>query len=147
MMHVISKENIPIVLWDKISKMISLKLSRSMLMLFFTMASCGPVVLTVQPDHRPPPWFYPNRVEIVRYVYFPEFRIYYDLSLRSYLYLDNGAWIRVKTLPPSYGRLDLNRARYVRIPNYQGDDIGRYHDEQNGNRGRSNLNTPRRQNR
>ena len=117
-----------------------------MLVLSLAVASCGPVVLTVQPGHHPPPWFYPNRVEVVRYVYFPEYVIYYDLSTQSYLYLDNGAWIRVRTLPPTYRHLDLNRSRYIRIPDFQGDDIGRYHDDRQNNRGRSNLNTPGRQN-
>jgi len=116
------------------------------LLALFAFGSCGPVVLTARPDHHPPPWFYPNRLEVVRYVYFPEFHIYYDLSYQGYLYFENGAWIRVKTLPPAYRRLNLNGSRFVRIRDYQGDDIERYRSEKNLNRGRSNLTTPRKNN-
>lgn len=55
--------------------------------------SCGPVVITSRPDVPPPPWFYPNRVEVVRYVYFPDYNIYYDISLRHYIYFENDVWI------------------------------------------------------
>lgn len=105
--------------------------------------ACGPVVLTSRPHHPPPPWFYPNRLEVVRYVYFPEFNIYYDLTVRSYLYLDGGVWVRRNTPPPRLHNRDLSRSRIERIRNYQEDDISRYHQENNSNRGRSNLNTPR----
>ena len=104
-------------------------------------SSCGPVVITARPQYPPPPWFYPHRLEVVRYVYFPEYNIYYDLSVRSYLYFDNGGWIRANTLPPHLRHLDLNRSRYERIHNYQGDDIAPYHNDHNLNRGRSNRDT------
>ncbi|MFX0558617.1 hypothetical protein ACOCEA_17580 [Maribacter sp. CXY002] len=104
-------------------------------------ASCGPVVISSRPSSPPPPWFYPNRLEVVRYIYFPEFHIYYDLSARTYLYLDGGIWIRRNVLPPKYRGLDLRRSRYERIRNYHDDDIKRYHEEHNANRGRSNRTT------
>lgn len=110
---------------------------------FFIMTSCGPIILTSRVNNPPPPWFYPNRVELVRYVYFPEYSIYYDLSARTYLYLDGGIWIRREVLPPRYQRIDLTRSRYERIRNYNDDNIRKYHEEYNANRGRSNLNTPR----
>ncbi|MGB5499563.1 MAG: hypothetical protein WBM77_11600, partial [Maribacter sp.] len=56
------------------------------------LSSCGTVVISSRPNHPPPPWFYPNRLEVVRYVYFPEISIYYDLTARTYLYLDGGIW-------------------------------------------------------
>lgn len=108
--------------------------------------SCGPVVISSRPNYPPPPWFYPNRLEVVRYVYFPEFSIYYDLSARTYIYLDGGVWVRHKVLPPRYRNLDLRRSRYERIKNYHDDNIRRYHEEHNANRGRSNRTTPRRTN-
>ena len=110
---------------------------------FFVLLSCGPVVLTSRPNNMPPPWFYPNRLEVVRYVYFPEYSIYFDLSARTYLYFDGGVWARSKVLPPRYRSIDLSRRRYRRIPNYNDDNIRRYHEEHNANRGRSNQNTPR----
>lgn len=99
--------------------------------------SCGPVIVSARTSAPPPPWFYPNRVETVRYVYFPDYMIYYDLSLRNYIYLENGVWITVNVLPARYSRVNLRRSRFVRINNYYGDDIKRYHNE-NSVRGRSN---------
>lgn len=107
------------------------------------LGSCGPVVISSRPSHRPPSWFYPNRLEIVRYVYFPEFSIYYDLSSHSYLYLDGGIWVRRQVLPPRYSHLDLSRHRYERIKNYQEENIRPYHEEHNTNRGRSNKTVPK----
>ncbi|MGB5700495.1 hypothetical protein [Muriicola sp.] len=111
---------------------------------FLFMTSCGPVILSSRYNSPPPPWFYPNRIEFVRYVYFPEYSIYYDLSARTYLYLDGGVWVRREVLPQRYQRVDLRRSRYERIRNYNDDNIRKYHEEHNANRGRSNLNTPRR---
>ncbi len=102
------------------------------------MISCGPVVITSRVGNPPPPWFYPNRLEVVRYVYFPEYNIYYDLSGRTYLYLEGGIWVRHSVLPPQYRDIDLRRSRYERIRNYNDESILRYHEEHNVNRGRSN---------
>ena len=101
--------------------------------------SCGPVVISSRPETPPPPWFYPNRVEMVRYVYFPEYLIYYDLSLRNYIYLDNNVWVRVNVLPPRYRTINLNRSRFIRVKNYRGDNISSYHRENNTTRSRSNT--------
>lgn len=100
---------------------------------------CGPVVISSRPETPPPPWFYPNRVEMVRYVYFPEYLIYYDLSLRNYIYLDNNVWVRVNVLPPRYRTINLNRSRFIRVKNYRGDNISSYHRENNTTRSRSNT--------
>ena len=118
--------------------MVQKKLWVLLLVLMFSLDSCGPVVITSRVNNTPPPWFYPNRLEVVRYVYFPEFSIYYDLSERTYLYLDSGMWVRRSALPPQYRNVDLRRSRYERIRNYNDDSIRRYHDENNLNRGRSN---------
>lgn len=110
------------------------------------LSSCGPVVISSRLSNPPPPWFYPNRLEMVRYVYFPEFSIYYDLSAHTYLYLDGGVWVRRNVLPPRYRNLNLNRSRYERIKNYHEENIRPYHEEHNANRGRSNRTTPKRTN-
>ncbi len=89
--------------------------------------SCGPVVISSSLDNPPPPWFYPNRVEVVRYVYFPDYNIYYDITLRHYLYFDNNVWITVNVLPPRYSHINLHRSRYVRIRGFNGDNIRSYH--------------------
>ena len=105
--------------------------------------SCGPVVISSRLETPLPSWFYPNRVEMVRYVYFPEHMIYYDLSLRNYIYLDNNVWVRVNVLPPRYRAINLNRSRFARVKTYRGDNISRYHRENNTTRRRSNTNTTR----
>ncbi len=109
----------------------------------FLLQGCGPVIVSHTLADPPPPWFYPNRIETVRYVFFPEFNIYYDLSARMYIYIDGGIWVRRQVLPPRYRSYDLRRSRYQRIRNYHGDNIKRYHEEQNANRGRSNRSTRR----
>jgi len=109
-------------------------------------ASCGPVVISSRPHNPPPTWFYPNRLEVVRYVYFPEISVYYDLTAHTYLYLDGGIWVRREILPSRFQNYNLRRSRYERIRNYNDDNIRRYHDEHNANRGRSNLNTKKRSN-
>lgn len=117
------------------------------MLLFFMLAafeSCGPVVITSRVGHPPPPWFYPNRLEVVRYVYFPDLSVYYDLSTRVYVYYDGGIWVRRPVLPPRYRGVDLSRTRYERIRNYTDDNIRRYHEENNANRGRSNQSLSRR---
>lgn len=97
--------------------------------LFLTLESCGSIVFSSRLGTPPPPWFYPNRVETIRYVYFPDHYIYYDLSLRNYIYLDNGAWITVNVLPARFNGHDLKRSRKIRINNYYGDNIKKYHNE------------------
>ena len=99
------------------------------------MMSCGPVIISSRPNHPPPPWFYPHRVVNVRYVYFPDHRLYYDLSLRNYIYFDSGHWHRVEKLPPRYKSLNLKREKRYRIDNYFGDSIKDYHNSES--RGRS----------
>lgn len=63
--------------------------------------------------------------------------IYYDFSSRNYLYLDNGIWITVDVLPQRFNHIDLRRSHRVRINNYFGDDIKRYHNENRRNINRS----------
>ena len=92
-----------------------------------SLENCGPVIISSRPSHPTPPWFYPNRVVNVRYIYFPEYTIYYDLSLRTYIYMDNGIWISANVLPSRYNTLNLRHARQVRINDYFGDNIREYH--------------------
>jgi hypothetical protein len=101
------------------------------------LGGCGPVVISSRPNYPPPPWFYPNRLEVVRYVYFPELTIYYDLSQHTYLYLNGGVWVRSAVLPPRYRNIDLRRSRYERVRNYRDDNIKKHYEQQRG--GRSNV--------
>ncbi len=109
----------------------------------FSFQSCGPVVISHRPNMPPPAWYYPNRIEMVRYVYFPDYLIYYDLSLHMYIYFDNNRWIRVKELPPRYRNLNFTRSKYRRVKGYYGENIERYH---NNNAGRVSRSKSRRGN-
>jgi hypothetical protein len=109
------------------------------LMGFLLLGSCGTIVISSRPNVPPPPWFYPNRIETVRYVYFPDYLIYYDLSVRNYIYLENGVWITVDALPARFSVIDFQRSRFIHIRDYHGDQISTYHS--NLNRGQSNLNS------
>ena len=114
---------------------------------FSTLESCGPVVFTARLNNPPPPWFYPNRIENVRYVYFPDHYIYYDLTLSTYFYLENNVWISATILPSRYNTINLRRSRHTRINNYFGNDIGQYHrDNNNSTRRRRPTNSTRRRN-
>ena len=107
------------------------KLFIVLFLITIALSSCGPIVVTSRPNHPPPSWFYPDRVEVVRYVYFPEYSIYYDLTLSNYLYLNNGVWVRVNVLPPRFNSINLARSRYVRVNGFRGDSISTYHNENN----------------
>lgn len=94
------------------------------------LGSCGPIILAPDPHAPPPPpWFYPDRIEPVRYVYFPDYVIYYDLSARQYLYLENNIWIRVNMLPPRYRSINFNRSKFVRVKGHRENSIRTYHRE------------------
>ncbi len=118
----------------------------SVLIVFLMISSCGPVVFTARLNNPPPPWFYPNRIETVRYVYFPDHLVYYDLSLSTYLYFDNNIWIRATQLPVRFNNINLRRSRTIRINNYFGDNIPQYHREHRSNDNRRNSNNSRRKN-
>jgi hypothetical protein len=110
------KKKVLIVLVIIISSLISLE-------------SCGPVVFSSRLGTPPPHWFYPNRVETVRYVYFPDYEIYYDFSLNNYLFCNEGDWLIVTILPKRFYGINLQQSKQVRITNYYGDNIKKYHIE------------------
>lgn len=91
--------------------------------------SCGSVVLTSKVDTPPPRWYYPNKVETVRYIYFPDYEIYYDLYKIDYLYCNEGDWFRAAVLPKRFDGINLKRSKKIRITNYFGNDIKKYHCE------------------
>ncbi|WP_299124318.1 hypothetical protein [uncultured Winogradskyella sp.] len=111
---------------------------------FMGLESCGPVIISSRPSLPTPAWFYPNRVVNVRYIYFPEYYVYYDLTLRNYTYLNNGAWLTVNVLPQRFNTVNLRRVKQVRVKDYYGDNIREYHSTRRNNdsstRRRSNTN-------
>jgi hypothetical protein len=68
--------------------------------------------------------------------------LYYDLSLRNYIYYESGNWRHIENLPPRYNSLNLRKEKRYRIENYFGDSIKDYHD--NNTRGRSSKDATRR---
>lgn len=48
-----------------------------------------------------------------RYYYFPDIETYYDLATRNFVYLYNGQWIFVQTLPSIYSAFNLRNAFIV----------------------------------
>ncbi len=95
----------------------------------FTLESCGPVVFSSRLGMPPPPWFYPNRIQTVRYIYFPDYEFYYDFSFRTYRYFDNNIWMSATVLPKRYNGVNLRRSKKVRIHNYFRDDLNKYHQD------------------
>ena len=104
-------------------------LSVFLLLLLFYLESCGPVVFSSRFGTPPPPWFYPNRIETVRYIYFPDHVMYYDLSIGMYNYLENGVWVSVRLLPERFNGYKLRHSNQKRITNYHGDNIKKFHRE------------------
>lgn len=100
---------------------------------FLNFESCGPVIVSSGPSYSTPSWFYPNRVVNLRYVYFPDYMVYYDLSLSNYIYFENGVWLTVKVLPPRFNGINFKHERRIRVNNYYGDNIREYHRNTNTN--------------
>ncbi len=98
-----------------------------LLTVLISLDSCGPVIVSSRYNHPTPPWFYPNRVINLRYVYFPDYLVYYDITLDNYIYLNNGVWITVKVLPPRFNSVNFKHEKHIRVNNYFDDDIKVYH--------------------
>jgi len=113
--------------------------------IFISLESCGRVIISSRPSHPTPLWFYPSRVVNVRYVYFPDYTIYYDLTLRNYLYHNNGIWVRVNVLPSRFNGINFKRTRQIRVNDYFDDNIRVYHSNRRVNEtGRQTARTSRR---
>lgn len=102
-------------------------------LVFLSFESCGPVIVSTRSNYSTPPWFYPHRVINLRYVYFPDHMVYYDLSLGNYIYFDNGIWLTVKVLPPRFNGINFKHEKRTRVNNYYGDNIMEYHRNTNTN--------------
>jgi hypothetical protein len=54
------------------------------------------------------------------YYYLPDINSYYDIRQSQFIYLNNGTWIRNKTLPRRYRSYDLNTGYVVVLDDYHG---------------------------
>lgn len=68
---------------------------------------------------RPPVWG-PTITPEVEYYYLPDVESYYDIRASRFIYLNNGVWIRSKSLPVRYRSYDLYKGRTVIINDYHG---------------------------
>ena len=67
----------------------------------------------------PPAWG-PAGYTDVRYYFIPDIQTYYDVNTSEYIYLTNGKWMRVRTLPKAYRRYDLYNGYKVVMTDYRG---------------------------
>ncbi|TPG34785.1 hypothetical protein [Flavobacterium pectinovorum] len=68
----------------------------------------------------PPSWG-PAGYTDVRYYYLPDLETYYDVSTSNYVYLNNGRWVRTRSLPSAYRNYDLYGEYKVVLSDYRGD--------------------------
>jgi hypothetical protein len=65
----------------------------------------------------PPPWAPAHGYRAkTNYVYFPAIGIYFDLSTHMYIYLEDGKWISVRTIPARYSQHDLRKLKQEELP-------------------------------
>jgi hypothetical protein len=65
-----------------------------------------------------PPWG--PTVTTEEYYYLPDIDSYYDIHQSQFIYLNNGLWIRSRSLPRRYGNYDLNTGYVVVLNDYHG---------------------------
>ncbi|KAF2080060.1 hypothetical protein [Flavobacterium sharifuzzamanii] len=68
----------------------------------------------------PPAWG-PAGYADARYYYLPDLETYYDVSTSNYVYLNNGKWVRTRSLPSAYRNYDLYNEYKVVLTDYRGD--------------------------
>lgn len=66
----------------------------------------------------PPVWG--PTVTTEEYYYLPDIDSYYDIHQSQFIYLNNGAWIRSRSLPRRYRGYDLNTGHVVVLNDYHG---------------------------
>lgn len=86
---------------------------------FFTISATQAQVQVNVNLGSPPAWG-PAGYTNVRYYYLPDIHTYYDVSNSQYIYLTNGKWMRVKTLPAPYRSYNLYNGYKVVMTDYRG---------------------------
>lgn len=67
----------------------------------------------------PPAWG-PAGYNDVRYYYLPDIETYYDVRESNYVYINNGRWVRTRSLPTVYRNYDLYNHYKVVLTDYRG---------------------------
>lgn len=78
---------------------------------FETVTSSRPVVRVEYENPTWAPVYHPG----VRYYYFPDLEVYYDLQNRDFVYLNNGRWLFSRELPPFYSDYDLYNSHVISL--------------------------------
>lgn len=79
------------------------------LITMFAFAGCSTYnygTTETQTSYENPEWA-PDYYTGVRYYYLPDIEVYYDLTMRDFIYLNNGRWVYSRVLPPMYSYYDL----------------------------------------
>lgn len=90
-------------------KTLKLMMVSVILISMFTFAGCSSYnYATTEPQviYENPQWA-PDYYAGVRYYYLPDIEVYYDLTMRDFIYLNNGRWMYSRMLPPMYSYYDL----------------------------------------
>lgn len=66
----------------------------------------------------PPVWG--PAITTQEYYYLPDIDSYYDIRQSKFIYLNNGVWIRAKSLPNRYRSYNLNTGHIIIINDYHG---------------------------
>lgn len=67
---------------------------------------------------KPPVWG--PTVTTEEYYYLPDIESYYDINQSQFIYLNNGVWIRSRSLPRRYRSYNLNTGHVVVLNDYHG---------------------------
>ncbi|MFZ4456383.1 MAG: hypothetical protein ACOYOT_09195 [Bacteroidales bacterium] len=78
---------------------------------FETATSSRPAVRVVYDNPAWAPTYYGG----VRYYYFPDLEVYYDLQNRDFVYLSDGRWLFSRELPPFYSDYDLYHSYVISL--------------------------------
>jgi hypothetical protein len=84
------------------------------------------------------------KVTTEEYYYLPDVNSYYDIRKSQYIYVDKGAWIRAKSLPPRFQNYNPKTGHVVIINDYHGQSPYIHYKKHkvkyfgNGNNGRGN---------
>lgn len=84
----------------------------------FTMCAPSRPAVVSQPE--PPPMWGPVGYEDVRYYYFPDMMVYYDVYSSMYIYPRGNRWVSAYYLPNHYGHFDLYNTYKVGLVDYYG---------------------------
>lgn len=68
----------------------------------------------------PPSWG-PVGYSEARYYYLPDIETYYDVNTSNYVYLNDGRWVKTRSLPRVYRNYDLYDEYKVVLTDYRGD--------------------------